>query len=143
MESVLEKLKWDLPRYHGLLVSLELTRVRIEFSTKMFLPNPVFFAYAMLSLNYWNCLVFLVRIIHWWILLLLNESSPVAQWSRSHLQCWRHAGDTGSIPGLGRSPREWNGNLLQYSCLGNPVGRGAWWATVTGSQGVGHDWATQ
>ena len=40
------------------------------------------------------------------------------------------AGDIGSILGLGRSPGEGNGNLLQYSCLGNPMVRGAWWATV-------------
>ena len=40
-----------------------------------------------------------------------------------------NAGDPGSIPGLGRSP-EGNGNPLQYSCLENPVDRGAWWATV-------------
>ena len=37
--------------------------------------------------------------------------------------------DAGSIPGLGRSPGEGNGNLLQY-CLENPVDRGAWQATV-------------
>ena len=36
------------------------------------------------------------------------------------------AGDAGSIPGSGRSPREGNGNPLQYSCLGNPMDRGAW-----------------
>ena len=41
-------------------------------------------------------------------------------------------GDTGSIPGLGRSPREGNGNPLQYSCLGNPMDRGAWRAIVHG-----------
>ena len=35
-------------------------------------------------------------------------------------------------PGLGRSPAEGNGNPLQYSCLGNPTDRGAWWATVHG-----------
>ena len=40
--------------------------------------------------------------------------------------------ETGSIPGLGRSPGEGNGNLLQYSCLGNVMGRRAWWATVHG-----------
>ena len=39
-------------------------------------------------------------------------------------------GDTGSIPGSGRSPREGNGNPLKYSCLGNPMDSGAWWATV-------------
>ena len=41
-------------------------------------------------------------------------------------------GDLGSIPGPRRSPEEGNGNLLQYSCLGNPRDRGAWWAAVYG-----------
>ena len=41
-------------------------------------------------------------------------------------------GDTGSIPGLRRSPGEGNGNLLQYSCLENPMDKGDWWATVHG-----------
>ena len=41
-------------------------------------------------------------------------------------------GDLGSIPGLGRSPGEGNGNPLQYSCLENPMERGVWWATVHG-----------
>jgi len=40
------------------------------------------------------------------------------------------AGDMGLIPGSRRSPREGNGNPLQYFCLGNPMDRGAWWATV-------------
>ena len=40
------------------------------------------------------------------------------------------AGDTNSIPGLGRSPGRGNGNPLQYSCLENPMDRGAWRATV-------------
>ena len=39
-------------------------------------------------------------------------------------------GDAGSIHGLRRSPGEGNGNPLQYSCLRNPLGRGAWWAPV-------------
>ena len=43
-----------------------------------------------------------------------------------------NAGDPGSIPGLGRSPGEGNDNLLQYSCLENPMDRGAWQATVHG-----------
>ena len=37
-----------------------------------------------------------------------------------------NVGDLGSIPGLGRSPGEGNGNLLQYSCLENPMDGGAW-----------------
>ena len=44
-----------------------------------------------------------------------------------------NVGDPGSIPGLGRSPGEGTGNPLQYSCLENPMDRGAWWATVHGA----------
>ena len=43
------------------------------------------------------------------------------------------ARDAGSIPGLGRSSRGGNGNLLQYSCLENPMDGGAWWAAVHGA----------
>ena len=42
------------------------------------------------------------------------------------------AGDVGSIPGSGRSPGGEHGNLLQYSCLENPMDRGTWQATVHG-----------
>ena len=48
-----------------------------------------------------------------------------------------NAGDLGSIPGLGRSPGEGNGNPLQYACLENPMDRGAWQATV---HGVAKSW---
>ena len=48
-----------------------------------------------------------------------------------------NAGDPGSIPGLGRSPGEGNGNSLQYSCLENSMDRGAWKATV---HGVAKSW---
>jgi len=47
----------------------------------------------------------------------------VAQWQRLNLQ----AGNADSIPGSGRSPGVGNGNPLQYSCLGNPMDRGAWY----------------
>ena len=53
-----------------------------------------------------------------------------------------NARDVGSIPGLGWSPGEGNGNPLQYSCLENPMNRGAWRATSMGSQSVGHELAT-
>ena len=43
-----------------------------------------------------------------------------------------NAGELGLIPGLGRSSGEENGNPLQYSCLGNPMNRGVWMATVHG-----------
>ena len=54
-----------------------------------------------------------------------------------------NAGDLGSIPGSGRSPGEGNGNPLQYSCLENPMDRGAWQATVHGFTRVRHNLATK
>ena len=54
-----------------------------------------------------------------------------------------NAGDTGSIPGLGRSPGEGNGNPLHYSCLENPMDRGAWQVTVHGVTRIRHDLATK
>ena len=48
-----------------------------------------------------------------------------------------NAGDTGSIPGSGRSLGKGNGNPLQYSCLGNLMDRGAWWAS---GHGVAKSW---
>ena len=51
--------------------------------------------------------------------------------------------DADSIPGSGRSPGEVKGNPLQYPCLGNPMNRGAWWATVQGVARVRHKIATK
>ena len=49
----------------------------------------------------------------------------------------------GSIPGLGRSSGEGNGNLLQYSCLENSMDKGAWWTIQSrGSQRIRHNWMT-
>ena len=48
-----------------------------------------------------------------------------------------NTGDLGSVPGLGRSPGEGNGNPLQYSCLKNPMDGEAWWATI---HGVAKSW---
>ena len=71
--------------------------------------------------------------LHWWIsfhcicttVLDLPGGSGIKNLSAS-------AGDVGLIPESGRSLGEGNGNPLQYSCLGNPTDRGAWWATVHG-----------
>ena len=62
-------------------------------------------------------------------------------WWRSSEESAAKKGDVGSIPGSGRFPGEGNGNALQYSCLENPMDRGAWQATV---QGVtkSYNWAT-
>ena len=47
----------------------------------------------------------------------------------------------GLIPGSGTSPGEGNGNPFQYSCLANPMDRGAWWVQSIASLRVRHDWA--
>ena len=49
------------------------------------------------------------------------------------------AGDMSSSPGSGRSPGGGHDNPLQYSCLKNPMDRGAWWAIIHGSQRVRHN----
>ena len=59
---------------------------------------------------------------------MLSRASLVAQWVESAYS----VGKPSSIPGLGRSPGEGNGNPLQYSCLENSMDRGAWWPTVHG-----------
>ena len=54
-----------------------------------------------------------------------------------------NARDTGPIPGWERCPGEGNGNQNQYSCLGNPMDRGAWWDTVHGGhKRIGHNLVT-
>ena len=71
----------------------------------------------------------------WNALKLLSPvwASLVDQWQRIHLPM-QEAQETylGLVPGLGRSPGGGNGNPLQYSCLGNPMDRGVWQATVHG-----------
>ena len=55
-----------------------------------------------------------------------------------------NSGDVGLRPGPGGSPKEGNGNLLQYSCLENSMDRGAWWAAVHGvTKRVRHGWSTE
>ena len=62
---------------------------------------------------------------------LCNHTCGLPWWpSSKEYTC--NTGDLGSIPGSGRCPEEGNRNPLQYSCLGNPKERGAWWATVHG-----------
>ena len=80
------------------------------------------------------------------------EDQPAAQFLRV-VVCFPHssvgkesdcnARVVGLIPGSGRSSGEGNGNPLRYSCLENPMDRGAWQATVYGVARVRHDWATK
>ena len=79
--------------------------------------------------GYWHCSVLKQYLATGFTILLAFASAGK--------ECVCNAGDTGdsgSIPGQGRSPGGGNGNPLQYSCLENPMARGAWRATVHGSQ---------
>ena len=67
------------------------------------------------------------RVGHDWV--TFTFTLGLRQWL-SGKECACDTGDAGSIPGWGRSPREGNGTLLQYSCLGNSMGGGIWQATV-------------
>ena len=69
---------------------------------------------------------------------LLTTSKPQLgfPWWLSGKESPANVGDPCSIPGLGSLPREGNGILPQYSCLGNPMDGGAWWATVYGVKKV-------
>ena len=67
--------------------------------------------------------------LHLWVVLVVKNPLPNAGGVK----------DTGLISGSGRSLGGGHGNPLQYSCLENPMDRGAWRATVQGSQRVGHN----
>ena len=74
-------------------------------------------------------------------MLLSTHSIWIPQWlSGKGSTCQRE--DVGSIPGSGRCPGEGHGNPLQYSCLGNPMNRGAWQAIVQGVTRVRHNLGT-
>ena len=65
--------------------------------------------------------------VYWWIMVV---GLPQGLSSKEFACSAEAAGDMGSIPGWGRYPGEGHGSPLQYSCLENPMDRGAWWATV-------------
>ena len=75
---------------------------------------------------------------HGWVPRLINSDRKIGQaiglpGGSDGKESACNAGDLGSIPGLGRSSGEGNSNPLQYSCLENPIDRGAWRATVHGA----------
>ena len=73
------------------------------------------------------------------ILFRFNEKRGLPRWLSGKESAFSagDSGDAASIPELGRSPGGGNGNPLQYSCLGNPMDRGAWRATVHGAHTTG------
>ena len=83
----------------------------------------------LFGLQNFDEIIILFQILLICIVIMYNNGLP--KWcSGKESAC--QAGDTGLIPGSGRSSGEGNGKLLQYSCLENPMDRGAWRATVHG-----------
>ena len=99
-----------------------LHRKQILFSVNLFSQKTLFFGFFFFSFNICNKISFPGGSV---------VKNPPA-----------NAGNVGSIPGLGRSPRGGHSNSLQYSCLGNPMDRGAWRAAVHAAARVGHDSAS-
>ena len=75
--------------------------------------------------------------------LVLNMVAQSVKNLRAVQEISCNAGDLGWIPGSGRCPGEGKGNTLQYSGLGNPIDRGAWWTAVHRITRVRHDLATE
>ena len=76
------------------------------------------------------------------VYLILNKFMDFPRGSDGKVSAY-NAGDLGLIAGSGRSPLVGNGNPCQYSCLENPMDRGAWQATVHGVVRTGHNLATK
>ena len=70
-------------------------------------------------------------VTHLFLFIKYSTANGFSQWLRGKESAC-NAGDVVLIPGWRRSPGGGNGSSLQYSCLGNPIDRGAWWATVPG-----------
>ena len=81
---------------------------------------------------------------NYYLLSFLGDGGGSFHWWLSGKESAANAEDTGSLPGLGRSSGEGNGNPFQHSCLENPMERGNWQATVLGGhKRVGHDLVTK
>ena len=87
------------------------------------------FSFLVMSYDQWCLLCDKILYLILWCIHLHLLGLP--RWLSSK-ECVCQYKRHGLIPGLGRSPGERNGNPLQYSCLGNPMDREAWWATVHG-----------
>ena len=111
----------------------------------IFHPAPLHSAqFHLLDLVSFN--IFLQELVtSMWIWLLYDFCSGASQVAlvKNPPAYARDTRDMSSIPGSGRSPGRRNGNSLQYLCLEISMDRGTWWATVHGSQRVGHSWVTE
>ena len=101
-------------------------------STYLFLCSPNI---SLMEPPYWLPIPFIISLIAGGGVIVVLKIIWIIQCDYGASQ-WQipsaNAGDSGSVPGSGRSPEGGNGNPLQYSCLGNPMDIGAWWVTAHG-----------
>ena len=116
--------------FHWIWASVDFVSFYLFTANRLFLlllcPRNTLALEALTNISEGSLVHFLLNSL--WVLTSGFPSGSVGKESTCNARDW------GSIPGLGRSPREGNGNPLQYSCLENPMDRGAWQATVHGSQ---------
>ena len=132
---MLMKLKWLFPldtlRF-SLLIFINLNIIWFGVIFFLFSVFGHFWAsciYGLITLSYLENFLPLSLGSSFWVPLLFYMDLPDGPVVRN---LPANAGDVGSIPGSGRSFREGNGNPLWYFCLGNPMNRGTWQATVHG-----------
>ena len=135
---------WWWTRNPGVLQSMGLQRVRHDWATEL---NWTGLDYSMPAFPVFHYLLeFAQTHVHWvrWVSDAISVGKESTCNVGDHPQCRRPGFNpwVGKIPVSGRSPGEGNGNPLQYSCLGNLMDRGAWWAIVHRVTRVGHNLVT-
>ena len=119
-----------MPAHPALLQSVPLTLEQTTFNPYVHWKLPDTHRQVWLSLLWCHFSCLLGPGVHKLLFVAsVNYGFPGGSDSKASI-C--NAGDMGSIPGLGKSPGEGNGNPLQHSCLESPVDRRTWWATVHG-----------
>ena len=98
----------------------------------MYTSNNYIVDYSYICIYAYICTVYTVYTINNYRIYMYRCIYIKRPYSSDGKESACNAGYLGSIPGSGRSPREGNDNPLQYSCLENSMGRGAWWAAVRG-----------
>ena len=126
------------------------SKILSQFAHCLYFPFLITWASSESSISHWSAPKYSQLTFHWFQLLKLLPQfyssaiiTMVFPGGSDGQESACNAGDLGSIPGLGRSHGEEQGNPPQYSCLENPMDRGAWWANSMGSQSQTRlsDWA--
>ena len=119
---VLSMLFPSIESRHQQILFLSISSLQIDSSCCVCAPEIPYVLEALTNISEESLVHFFLNSL--WVLTSGFPGGSVGKESACNV------GDQGLIPGLGRSPREGNGNPLQYSCLENPMDSGAWQATV-------------